>query len=82
MNDNSCCFEPTVTLNGIPTSPYGCQALIMPGKAEVLVAVTHLALARSQKTRTVILGNKPKEFFGSTKEKSSRKAAFFYDVRE
>lgn len=26
MRDNSCYFEPTVTLNGIPTSSYGCQA--------------------------------------------------------
>ena len=26
MCDNSCCFEPTVTLNGIPISSNGCQA--------------------------------------------------------
>ncbi len=43
MCDNSCCFEPTFTLNGIPILPSGCQALIAQGKAEALVAVTHLA---------------------------------------
>ena len=43
MFDNSCCFEPTFTLNGAPTLPCGCQALIAQGKAEAPVAVTHLA---------------------------------------
>ncbi len=43
MFDNSCCFEPTFTLNGTPTLPCGCQALIAQGKAEAPVAVTHLA---------------------------------------
>ena len=56
MFDNSCCFEPTFTLNGTPTLPRGCQALIAQGKAEAPVAVTHLASARSQKTGGVILG--------------------------
>lgn len=38
MCDNSCYFEPTDTLNGIPTSPCGCQALTslegLEGKAK------------------------------------------------
>ena len=45
MFDNSCCFEPTFTLNGTPTLPRGCQALIAQGKAEASVAVTHLAVS-------------------------------------
>ncbi len=31
MCDNSCYFEPTFTLNGIPTSPCGCQAPTLRG---------------------------------------------------
>ena len=45
-----------------------CQALIAQGKAEAPVAVTHLALARSQNTGTGILGNiqkiKDSRFYG------------------
>ncbi len=43
MHKSSCHFEPTVTLNGTPTLPNRCQALIAQGKAEDVVAVTHLA---------------------------------------
>ena len=57
MYENSCCFEPTFTLNGIPILPGRCQALIAQGKAEAPVAVTHLALARSQKMGGGILGD-------------------------
>ena len=38
MYDNSCCFEPTDTLNGIPILSSGCQALTssegLEGKAK------------------------------------------------
>lgn len=57
MYDNSCYLEPTFTLNGIPILPGRCQALIAQGKAEAPVAVTHLALARSQKMGGGILGD-------------------------
>lgn len=46
-----------------------------------MVAVTHLAQARSQKTRTGILGICCKginNLYCNTKEKSSLMAAFFY----
>lgn len=47
MFDNSCYFEPTDTLNGIPTLPYRCQAPTrkrIGGEGKSKVAVTHLAL--------------------------------------
>ncbi len=44
MHDNSCDFEPTFTLKGIPILPIGCQALIASGEGRREVAVTHLAL--------------------------------------
>lgn len=34
MYENSCCFEPTFTLNGIPILPSGCQALTPQGGLE------------------------------------------------
>ncbi len=34
MFDSTCNFEPTFTLNGIPTLPIGCQAVIAQRKAE------------------------------------------------
>ncbi len=40
-------FEPTFTLNGIPTLPCGCQASTrkrIAGEGKSMVAVTHLAL--------------------------------------
>ena len=57
MYENACCFEPTFTLNGIPILPGRFQALSAQGKAEAPVAVTHLALARSQKMGGGILGD-------------------------
>ena len=62
MHDNSCVFEPTFTLNGIPILSHGCQASgpfiwFKQWKAEVLFAVTHLAMARSHFAGTGILGN-------------------------
>lgn len=41
-------FEPTVTLNGIPILPYGCQASTrkrIAGEGKSMVAVAHLALS-------------------------------------
>ena len=63
MFDNSCCFEPTFTLNGIPILARRCQAIIAQWKAEALLAVTHLASLgvkrqepafRVQKKKTVL----------------------------
>ena len=68
MYDNSCYFEPTFTLNGIPISARRCQAIIAQWKAEALFAVTHLAL----------LGVKRQEpAFRVTKEKNSPVGLFF-----
>lgn len=65
MCDNSCYFEPTVTLNGIPTLSCGCQASSShghcAGEGRSMVAVTHLAIARSQNTGSGILGIHTKE---------------------
>ena len=65
MRDNSCYFEPTDTLNGIPISSCGCQASGLYGQCAVegrnMIAVTHLAIARSQNTRFGILGPYTKE---------------------
>lgn len=43
MYDNSCNFEPTFTLNGIPISVSGCQASDFAVEGRSLLAVTHLA---------------------------------------
>ena len=68
MCDNSCHFEPTFTLNGIPILGYGCQAFIMQRKAEVSPAVAHLGL----------LGVKIQEpAFWATNEKQSFWGLFF-----
>ena len=52
-------FEPTFTLNGIPILSCGCQASTrkrIAGEGKSMVAVTHLAMARSQKARAGISG--------------------------
>lgn len=52
-------FEPTSTLNGIPILPCGCQAstrMRIAGEGKSMVAVAHLATARSQKAGAGILG--------------------------
>lgn len=78
MLDNSYYFEPTVTLKGIPILSDGCQASerkFTQWKAEVMIAVTHLAYARSQKIGTGISAN--------TKEKAvSTTDCFFFLSRE
>ena len=68
MFDNSCCFEPTDIKNGIPKLLHGCQAIIVQWKAEIAVAVAHLAL----------LGVKRQEpaFWGLHKRKAVIMAAF------
>ena len=69
MYDNSCYFEPTFTLNGIPILARRCQAIIAQWKAEALFAVTHLAL----------LGVKRQEpAFRVTKEKTVLRGCFFF----
>ena len=65
-------FEPTFTLNGIPPLSCGCQASTrkrIAGEGKSMVAVTHLAKARSQKAGAGILG--------AHMRKSSFRAAFF-----
>ncbi len=65
MRDNSCSFWTYITLNGIPISSGGCQALTLSRRigreGKNLIAVTHLAL----------LGVKEQEaaFWGTTKDK-------------
>ena len=56
MFDNSCCFEPTFTLNGIPILARRCQAIIAQWKAEALFAVTHLALLGVKKQEAAFWG--------------------------
>jgi len=54
--------------------PGRCQALIALGKAETPVAVTHLALARSQNIGGVILGIR--------KKRAADEAAFYVQIRQ
>ena len=75
----SCYFEPTDTLNGIPTLSYRCQASSLFGHCAVedrsMVAVTHLAL----------LGVKIQDtaFWGTYKRwKSSRLVRLLLQVKE
>ena len=62
MYDNSCCFEPTDTLNGSPILPGSCQAPTssegLEGKVKVLVAVTHLALLGVKRQEPAFWGKK------------------------
>lgn len=55
MCDNSCHFEPTFTLNGIPTLVSGCQASVCSGRQKLTCGYPP-SLARSQNTRAGILG--------------------------
>ena len=64
MHDKSCYFEPTDTLNGIPTLSYRCQAsslwALRSGRQKYGCGYPP-SVARSQNTRSGILGEYTKD---------------------
>ena len=74
MHDKSCYFEPTDTLNGIPTLSYRCQAsslwALRSGRQKYGCGYPP-SVARSQNTRSGILG-----IIQKMEKQSSRAAAF------
>lgn len=76
-------FEPTDTLNGIPTSSGGCQALThlrgLEGKAKAQIAVTHLAQLGVKRQEPAFWGQTHIVLcLFETEEKAALNGCFFY----